>query len=104
MAERKQINFTVVPDEPGDAPRVYSNFCALSHTPYDFTLTFCEVQPPTESDVRQVETNRVLRAPVRTQVVVPAQFVPNLIAALQSHLRTFSEAPPKVTPPKDAVH
>ena len=35
---------------------------------------------------------------------MPAQFVPNLIAALQNQLRTFSEAPPKVTPPKDAVH
>ena len=40
MAERKQINFTVVPDEPGDAPRYYSNFCALSHTPYDFNAHF----------------------------------------------------------------
>ena len=61
MAERKQINFTVVPDAPGDAPRFYSNFCALSHTPYDFTLTFCEVLPPTESDVRRAETNQQLR-------------------------------------------
>ncbi len=104
MAERKQINFTVVPDEPGDAPRYYSNFCALSHTPYDFTLTFCEVQPPTENDVRKAEANQQLRAPVRAQIVVPAQFIPNLIAALQNHLNTFSEAPPKVTPPEDAVH
>ena len=104
MAERKQINFTVVPDEPGDAPRFYSNFCALSHTPNDFTLTFGEVQPPTESDVRQAEANRLLRAPVRAQIVVPAQFIPNLIAALQNHLRNFSESPPKVTPPRDAVH
>lgn len=104
MTERKQINFTVVPDEPGDAPRVYSNFCALSHTPYDFTLTFCEVQPPTENDVRRADTNRLLRAPVRAQIVVPAQFIPNLISALQNHLRNFSESPPKVTPPRDAVH
>ena len=104
MAERKQINFTVVPDAPGDAPRFYSNFCALSHTPYDFTLTFCEVLPPTESDVRRAETNQQLRAPVRAQIVVPAPFIPHLIAALQNHLHNYSEAPPKVTPPKDAVH
>ena len=45
MTERKQINFTIVPDESSDAPRTYANFCAISHTPFDFTLTFCEVLP-----------------------------------------------------------
>ena len=33
-----------------------------------------------------------MRAPVRTRVVVPVQFVPNLIAALQEHMRVFSES------------
>jgi hypothetical protein len=28
---------------------------------------------------------------VRARVVVPVQFVPNLIAALQDHMRVFSE-------------
>ncbi len=104
MPERKQVNFTIVPDEPSDVPRTYSNFCAISHTPFDFTLTFCEVLPPNENDVRQAETEQQLRAPIRSRIVVPMQFVPNLIAALQEHLRTFSEAPPKVGPPKAPIH
>ena len=104
MPERKQVNFTIVPDEPSDVPRTYSNFCAISHTPFDFTLTFCEVMPPNDNDVRQAETEQQLRAPIRSRVVVPMQFVPNLIAALQEHLRTFSEAPPKVGPPKAPIH
>jgi hypothetical protein len=29
---------------------------------------------------------------MRTRVVVPVQFVPNLIAALQEHWRVFSES------------
>jgi hypothetical protein len=33
-----------------------------------------------------------VRAPVRVKVVVPVQFVPNLIAALQEHWRVFSES------------
>ena len=49
--ERKHINFTIVPDEAGARERVYTNFCAVSHTPFDFTLTFCEVLPPTEQDL-----------------------------------------------------
>lgn len=106
MPERKQVNFTIVPDEPGDTPRTYANFCAISHTPFDFTLTFCEVLPPSEREVRGGEdTERELRAPVRARIVVPMQFVPTLIGALQEHLQAFSQSPPKVVgPPKGPVH
>ena len=96
MSERKQINFTVVPDESDEAPRTYANFCAISHTPFDFTLTFCEVLPPSEKEVREAETQHELRAPVRARIVVPMPFVSNLITALQEHLRSFGEGTPKV--------
>ena len=105
MPERKQINFTIKPaTKYGDNRRVYSNFCAISHTPFDFTLTFCEVLPPTETEVSGDEIERELRAPVRARIAVPIQFVPNLIGALQEHLRAFSETPAKVGPPKGPVH
>ena len=45
MSDRKQINFTIVPDDDSRQPRTYANFCGVNHTPFDFTLTFCEVQP-----------------------------------------------------------
>lgn len=104
MTQRKQINFTIVPDESSDVPRTYANFCAISHTPFDFTLTFCEVLPPSEKEVREAETQRVLRAPVRSRIVVPMQFVPNLINALQEHLQSFGEGTHKVTAPDVPVH
>jgi len=91
--ERKHINFTVVPDDAGDTRRTYANFCAVAHTPFDFTLTFCEVMPLSEKDVREAEAEQVVKAPVRAQVVVPIQFVPSLIAALQEHMRVFAEKP-----------
>jgi len=89
--ERKQVNFTIVPDEQPGEPRTYANFCSISHTPFDFTLTFCEVMPLSERDLKAAEAEHVVRAPVRARVVVPVQFVPNLIAALQEHMRVFSE-------------
>jgi len=112
MSDRKQINFTIVPDESGDTSRTYANFCAISHTPFDFTLTFCEVLPPSDKEVRDAASDRVLRAPVRAKIVVPIQFVPNLISALQEHLRSFSEGSPQVGikgiaspgPKKDPIH
>ena len=92
QSDRKQINFTIVPDDNSSEPRTYANFCAIAHTPFDFTLTFCEVMPLSEQEVRSAESEHVVRAPVRAKVVVPVQFMPNLIAALQEHLRVFSES------------
>ncbi len=87
----KQINFTIIPDDSTAGPRTYSNFCSIAHTPFDFTLTFCEVMPLSEKEVREASQDHVIKAPVRARVVVPVQFVPNLIAALQEHMRVFSE-------------
>ena len=92
MTERKQINFTIIPDDGGDSPRTYANFCAISHTPFDFTLSFCEVQPLSQKDIEAAESNHAVRAPVRAKIVLPLQVVPNLIAALQEHMRIFSES------------
>jgi hypothetical protein len=92
MSEPKQVNLTIVPDESGTAPRMYANFCAIAHTPFDFTLTFCEVMPVSEQDVRAAGPDNVIKAPVRARLVVPVQFIPNLIAALQEHMRVYSES------------
>jgi uncharacterized protein DUF3467 len=92
MNERKQINFTIIPDDSAEQPRVYANFCAISHTPFDFTLAFCEVLPLSERDIKNAEAEHTVRAPVRAKIVVPLQVMPNLIAALQEHMRVFSES------------
>ena len=108
-----RINFTIVPDESHAPDRVYANFCAITHTPFDFTLTFCEVLPPTQEDLQAsagaggdaANNERVLRAPVRVRLVVPTQFLPNLVAGLQDHIRIFSES--YAQPPagwRDPVH
>jgi hypothetical protein len=102
--EPKQINFTIIPDERSGEPRIYSNFCSIAHTPFDFTLTFCEVMPLSEKELKEAEANHVVRAPVRAKVVVPVQFLPNLIAALQEHFRVFSESYSNVGWSKGPVH
>ena len=91
--QTKQINFTIVPaEEQSAAPRTYSNFCSIAHTPFDFTLTFCEVMPLSDKEIREAESAHFVHAPVRARIVVPVQFVPNLVAALQEHWRVFSES------------
>jgi len=51
----------------------------------------------------------VLRAPVRARVAIPVQLMPNLIAALQDHMRIYSEsfsqqAPTWPPDPQKPVH
>jgi hypothetical protein len=98
MAEDKvQLNFTVVPDEDASVPRIYSNFCAIQNSPFDFTLTFCEMLPLGEKQVREAQATQTVKAPVRARLVVPVQMVPGLIAALQDNFRLYQESfgPPK---------
>ncbi|SVA56620.1 uncharacterized protein METZ01_LOCUS109474 [marine metagenome] len=104
MNQKKQVNFTIVPDEASDSRRTYANFCAISHTPFDFTLTFCEVLPPTERDVRESVGEKILKAPVRSRIVVPMAFIPNLINALQEHFRACNESGGTPGWDKTAVH
>src|SRR4029079_476528 len=75
-----------------------SNFGPISQTPFDCTITFCEVQPLSEDEIRTLNAatpgaDMVVRAPVRARVVVPFQVLPNLIAALQEQLRNVNPAP-----------
>ncbi|MCX6552591.1 MAG: DUF3467 domain-containing protein [Acidobacteria bacterium] len=102
--EPRQINFTIVPAETPDEPRTYANFCAVSHTPFDFTLTFCEVQPLSDQDLQHAQQDHTVRAPVRARVVVPVQVLPSLIAALQEQLRSFNESYANVGWSKGPVH
>lgn len=92
MADAKPINFTIVPDDDRTLPRTYANFCAISHTPFDVTLTFCEVLPLSPEDVRDAEREHVVRAPVRAKVVLPLSVLPGLLAALQEHMRLLQES------------
>ncbi|MGH9337222.1 MAG: DUF3467 domain-containing protein, partial [Vicinamibacteria bacterium] len=78
MTTKKSVNFTIVPEEPEGQEkrsRIYANFCAVSHTPFDFTLTFYEVQPLSEKDVADAPegSTKTIGAPVRTKVVIPVQ-------------------------------
>jgi hypothetical protein len=98
MAEEKaQLNFTVVPEEESSVLRVYSNFCAIQNSPFDFTLTFCEMLPLGEKQVKEAQSTHLVKAPVRARVVVPVQMVPGLIAALQDNFRLYQDSfgPPK---------
>ena len=119
-ASAKQINFTIIPDEPGpDGPdgkakkavRTYANFCAIAHSPFDLTITFCDVQPLTADDIRHAEATETVRAPIVARIAVPFTVVPGIINALTEHMRamqaqTAGESGPSISswPDKGPTH
>ena len=104
MTPDKAINFTIAPDGSAPHPRVYANFCAIAHTPFDVTLAFCDVLPLSEQDIRTAESEHIVRAPVRVEVVMPVQVLADLIKNLQEHLRTMTDQRPMAPGPSDPVH
>ena len=106
----KQINFTIVPDEgsePAQARREYANFCAVAHTPFDLTLTFCDVRPLSEADIRGAESSQTVKMPVVARIALPFGVVPGLVAALQEQLRVMQEsqaAADQASWPKGPLH
>lgn len=105
----KPINFTIVPEDPEDparARREYANFCAVAHTPFDLTLTFCDVRPLSDKDVQNAQATQTVHAPVVARIALPFSVVPGLIAALQEQLRSVQEAQAQNTPswPRGPLH
>ena len=89
---KRSVNFTVVPDDDSTVPRIYSNFCSIQNSPFDFTLSFCEMLPLSERELQQAQESHVVRAPVRARLVVPVQMIPGLVAALQENFRLYQES------------
>ena len=106
----KQINFTIVPEDPEDparARREYANFCAVAHTPFDLTLTFCDVRPLSSRDIEQAEASQTVRAPVVARIALPFSVVAGLVSALQEQMRAVQEAQSTQTSeswPKGPLH
>ena len=106
----KQINFTIVPEDPEDSSgsrREYANFCAVAHTPFDLTLTFCDVRPLSERDIKSAEQSQTVRAPVVARIALPFGVIAGLVTALQEQLRAVQDAQATTdagTPPPGPLH
>ena len=48
--------------------------------------------PLGEKQVREAQSTRSVKAPVRARLVVPVQMVPGLIAALQDNFRLYQDS------------
>lgn len=73
--------------------RIYANHVRISNTNLDFTLTFCDIQAPSEiPEVQEkFDDTGVLEAPIVCRVVLPVELIPDLIKALRDNFETFDK-------------
>ncbi len=98
---KKSVNFTVVPDEDSTVPRIYSNFCSIQNSPFDFTLTFCEMLPLGERELNQAQADARREGPRPGSHGGPGPDAP------RPHRRPSGELPPLpgvLRTPKGPLH
>lgn len=99
--DKQQVSFKIIPDEDETVPRLYANFCSIQNSPFDFTLSFCDVHPLGDRELKQAQETGFVKAPVRARLVVPVQMLPGLITALQDNYRMYQES---FGPPAGPLH
>ena len=80
-------------DNSEPAPRFYANFCVVRHTPVDFNIEFCEIAALHEDELQELAqaSEKIIRVPVRVEVVWPAAMMPTLIEMFQTNYEKFGE-------------
>lgn len=68
-AQSRPINVSVPPEMRHGT---YANFLAISHSPHEFTLDFCQVMPSGDGSVTAEVVNRIRIAPTMVGKVIQA--------------------------------
>lgn len=76
----QQVNI-VVPDD--EKKGTYSNFLVVSHSPHEFTLDFCQLQPSGEQGQ--------VKAEVVSRVQIAPTMVGRVLQALNTNLSNYEE-------------
>jgi len=92
--EAKEANIELVPNLNAKLGRVYSNFIQVSHSPWDFTLRFCDAPPG--GDIPKLMKGGKVEIPTVVEVVIPAILISDLIRVLdeqnEKYMKAFKEA------------
>ena len=86
-AKTKSVPLEMVPSSPPKLGRIYSNIAEISHSPWDFTIRFCDGPP--SSDIPKLRKGNKLEVNNIVEVIISIHQMPNLIKALQKNYSTF---------------
>lgn len=89
-ADGNEIEVKLRPSFNIEPTRIYANFAEVSHSPYDFTIRFCDATPINDFQ-KLKEENGVHDIPVVAEIAVPHTFIPGLINALKSQYDNYQK-------------
>lgn len=75
----------IIPSKEVVSERIYSNFVSINHSPYDSTLTFCDILPIDNTQKLDIEKIKKLNVPIQVEIVIPNSLVESLIQALSKN-------------------
>lgn len=83
------LKFSIKPINPNGMEREFVNYAMVRHGDNDFTIEFCDVNPPDDKDIQTVKDKAELEVPVKFRLVCTPSFVELFISALQDNLKKF---------------
>lgn len=91
--ELKSVQVQLIPSLNPKLGRVYSNFIEVSHSPWDFTLRFCDA--PSGGDIPRLTKGSKggqIEIPSIVEIVIPVVLMPGLIRALTDQNEKYVKA------------
>lgn len=85
----KVVAVKIQPMEKEEKGRIYSNYIIVRHTPFDFTLEFCEILPV--KGIEAVDGGTAI-ADIKVKLALPIKLIPSLISALTDNYKKYEEA------------
>jgi hypothetical protein len=95
----KEYSIAIKPDfeTAKNIDRKYSNYAAVSHDQYSFSLTFCETRLDSiaEESLGQLPKNEegsyIVKVPIVAQILIPIDMMPAFIEALKVNYQKCME-------------
>lgn len=82
--EEKEIQIELVPSTESKLGREYINYAQVSHSPWDFTIKFC--QTPAMVDILKLKRSAgKAEIPTIVELIIAPDFLPKIIKALQTN-------------------
>lgn len=85
------VTAKIIPTKDITSERIYANFVTIDHSAFDFTLRFCDIGAPTETEKVKIAKDKTINAPIQVEIIAPINLIPALINALTINYNKYNE-------------
>jgi hypothetical protein len=89
--KEKEITIELIPSLEPKLGRVYANYAQISHSPWDFTIRFCEA-PSSADIVRLKRAGGKVEIPNIVEVIMTPGLIPSVLKALKINYEKYMKA------------